>query len=274
MRQISVNLVLLLGKTSVRTVGVPSASMPRLPVGFDDRHVTAEPARVMAAAGEGPLRGDVVSAGDGARLAGTRTPGENAARAAENLLRHFRREIRRGHRAAAILIEAPGRAGIDLGDRLDDRHILGRQQFGAAQRTRQQQPEKALLDKPVDDRCGKFAPLVDRSAAEAFSASAGARARRQCNPPPSSRARPPDFWEKLPPFPAPFSGRLPAGRDGHSTGEPRGLSRRRDGVKQPRPPGRGRSASRRAVRVKGSLPPCPARSRVRSANRHRSSRRR
>ena len=113
------------------------AFAPRLAVRLDHRHMAAEPARVVAAAGKGPGRRHVIAAGDGARLARTRPPGEDAARAAENVLRHLGRKIGRGHRAAGILVEAPGKAGVDPGERLDDRHVLRRQQLGPAERARQ-----------------------------------------------------------------------------------------------------------------------------------------
>jgi len=43
------------------------------------------------------------------------------------LAEHLRCEVARGHRAAGILIDAPRGAGVDAGDRLDDRHVLRRQ---------------------------------------------------------------------------------------------------------------------------------------------------
>ena len=127
----------------------------------EDRHMAAEPGRVVAAAGEAPCRGHPVAALDDPRLAGPRAPGEDAARPAKDLPASGRVEIGGGHRAAGALVQAPRGARVALGDLLDDPDVGGGQQFGAAQRARQQHAEKAALDHRRDDRLRQFAVPLD-----------------------------------------------------------------------------------------------------------------
>ena len=47
---------------------------------------------------------------------------------------------------------------------LDNRHIGGRRQFGAAQRARQQQAEQSAPGQGVNHRLGQFAAALDRRA--------------------------------------------------------------------------------------------------------------
>ena len=68
----------------------------------------------------------------------------------------------RRHRRPASLADAPGSAGVVLGDIFDDRDILRGRQFGAAQRTRQQQTEEPALGQCRDDRSWEFTPRFDR----------------------------------------------------------------------------------------------------------------
>src|SRR5438876_12411128 len=63
----------------------PVGMKARGSVGFEDRHMAAEPNGVVAAAGKAPIRGDAIAALDDPRRARPRTPGENAARSAETL---------------------------------------------------------------------------------------------------------------------------------------------------------------------------------------------
>ena len=98
--QMSVNLVWLFGNSIVRTTGVPSLCSRGVPSASIDRHMAAEPARVLAAAGEGPARGHPIAAGYDLRFARSRSPGEDAARPAEDLARNLRRE-------QAAVIEQP-----------------------------------------------------------------------------------------------------------------------------------------------------------------------
>src|SRR5215831_11404062 len=79
------------------------AVQPRRPVRLDDRDVTAEPSGVVAAARKAETRGYAIAALDDARLAGSRTPGEDAARRPKDFVRRCRLEIGRGHRAARSL---------------------------------------------------------------------------------------------------------------------------------------------------------------------------
>src|ERR1700730_6693698 len=97
-----------------------------------NRHMTPQPGRVVAAAGEAPIRSNAVPALDDARLAGSGPPGEDAARAAKNLPRGVGLEIGARHRAAGPLVEAPRGAGVGLGDLFDDRDIAGGEELGAA----------------------------------------------------------------------------------------------------------------------------------------------
>ena len=115
----------------------------------------------MAAAGKAPTRGHAVAALDDPRCARPRTPGEDAARPAEDLARRLGIEIGRGHRAACGLVEAPSGRGVGLGDLLDDRNEDGGKQLGAPQRPRQQQAEEPALDECGDDRLGQLAPALD-----------------------------------------------------------------------------------------------------------------
>src|SRR5439155_6653707 len=100
-----------------------------------DRHMGAEPSRVMAAAGEAPGAGQPIAALDRAGLGRAgRTPGDDASPAAEDLPRHLRVEQSCRHRAAVRLAETPCGAGVVLRYLLDDLDIGRRRQFGAAQR--------------------------------------------------------------------------------------------------------------------------------------------
>ena len=75
--------------------------------------------------------------------------------------RHLGIEISRRHRTAAGLAQTPGDAGIVLGDFLDDRDVGRGRQFGAAERTGQQQAEQSTLDQRLDDRFGQVAAPLD-----------------------------------------------------------------------------------------------------------------
>src|SRR5208283_3834810 len=93
--------------------------------------------------------------------AGARTPGEDAVRRTKDLARRNGLEISGDHRAARRLVEAPGGAGVDLGDLLDNRDKSGRQEFGAAHRARQEEAEKAALDQRRADWLRQFAAALD-----------------------------------------------------------------------------------------------------------------
>ena len=140
-----------------RAVGL----QPRPAVGFDHRHMAAEPARMMAAAGKAPGRGDAIAAGYDARLARPRAPGEDAARVPKDLARDLGREIGRGHRAARILVDAPGGAGVDHRRALRRSARIAPAATRRRRAKRQQQAEEAALDQRIDDRLGQFAPAVD-----------------------------------------------------------------------------------------------------------------
>ena len=101
------------------------------------------------------------------------------------------------------------------GERLDDRHVLRRQQFGAAQRARQQQAEEARR-RP----CGRRSPWAARGARR--SPARARRGRRHRLDPRQiidrARGRLPavssaDFFGSAAAISSPFSGRY-AGRDG------------------------------------------------------------
>jgi len=79
----------------------------------------------------------------------------------EDLARHCRVEIGRGHRATGILAEAPGGAGVGLGDLLEHLDIGDGFELGAAQRARQQQAEKAARDQRLDDMFRKLSSFLD-----------------------------------------------------------------------------------------------------------------
>src|ERR1700730_11271569 len=98
-----------------------------------NRHMTPQPGRVVAAAGEAPIRGDAVPALDDARLAGSGPPGEDAAGATKDLARDVGLEIGGRHRAADPLVEAPRGGRAMFSDLCDDRDIAGGEELGAAQ---------------------------------------------------------------------------------------------------------------------------------------------
>ena len=109
-----------------------------------DRHMRAQPGRVMAAAGEAPLAGDAIAALDRLRLerSARRTPRQNARGRPEDLARHVRRQIRGRHRAAVVLAHHPADGGVRRGDRLGHRRERHRPQFRAADRARLQHAEE------------------------------------------------------------------------------------------------------------------------------------
>ena len=150
-----------LGNTGVRMTGLPSRVEQLRAVLVVDRHMAAEPGRVVAAAREAPCCGHPVAALDDSRLAGPGAPGEDAARPAKHLLCRGRVEIGGSHRAAGALVQAPRRAGVALGDLFDDPNVRGGQKLGAAQRARQQHAKKPALDHRRDDRLRQFALPLD-----------------------------------------------------------------------------------------------------------------
>ena len=117
-----------------------------------------------AAGGKAPAPGDPDAAVDRDAAAGTRElrpPGEDAARRSEDLARHPRVEIGGGHRAARILPERPGGAGVGLDDLLEHLDIGQRVELRTAQRARQQHAEEAALDQRLDDPLRELAALLD-----------------------------------------------------------------------------------------------------------------
>ena len=145
----------------------PVGSEARAAVLLEDRAMGAEPGRMAAAGGEAPLPGDPVAAIDGDALAGPgqfRPPGEDAARRPKDFAGDLGRQIGRGHRAAGILPEAPGRAAVALPEDFEDRGIGQGVELGAADRSRQQHPEDAALDQRLDDLRRHLAAALDRVA--------------------------------------------------------------------------------------------------------------
>ncbi len=146
-RQTSVTVTLAFGITMVRSSGLPSAAMPQAAVGLDDHAVPADPGGVPDAAGETPGAGHPVAAldRDGALLAVGRAPRQHRARIAENVARDVRRQIGGRHRAARALRDAPGGAGVGLGDLLDHLHVVGGLEFHAVAGARHQHAEQPGL---------------------------------------------------------------------------------------------------------------------------------
>jgi hypothetical protein len=62
---------------------------------------------------------------------------------------------------ACRLPEPPGGRGLGLGDLFEDLDVGQWAKLGAAQWTRQYQPEKAALDQRIDNPLGKLAALFD-----------------------------------------------------------------------------------------------------------------
>jgi hypothetical protein len=142
-------------RTAVRT-------QLRCPVGREDRHMSAEPGCVVAAAGEAPGSGQPIAAGYRPSFGGTRwAPRDDPAFSAKDFESHFGIEMSRGHRTTAGLAQAPGGAGVVLGDFLDHRDIGCGAQFSAAEGTRQQQAEQSALRQRLDDRIGQLATALD-----------------------------------------------------------------------------------------------------------------
>ena len=114
----------------------------------------AEPARVMAAAGEIPGAGQPEPAGnDGQFGRPDRAPGDNAVRRSENLSRDFPIEKGGNHRAAVRLLDTPAGAGVKDGDLLNQLDVGNRVEFGSAEGARLQQAEQPTLYQRRDDRC-------------------------------------------------------------------------------------------------------------------------
>src|SRR5271157_4018416 len=88
-------------------------------------------------------------------------PGDDPALPAEDLPRHLGIEISRRHRTAAGLAEAPGGAGVVLGDFLDDFDVPRRRQLPAAECVGEQKPKQIALDQRLDDRLGQLASPLD-----------------------------------------------------------------------------------------------------------------
>ena len=117
---------------------------PLPPVRLAHHAMRAEPCRVVPAAGEGPFAADPVPALDRNGLSAVAgAPGEDRLRlAAKNLLRRLRRKESRDRCAHIVLPEAPGRARVDRGDRLEDRREGRRIDLGAVEGARDQQAEQ------------------------------------------------------------------------------------------------------------------------------------
>src|SRR5262249_57895142 len=97
----------------------------------------AEPARMVAAAGEIPSTGQAKPPGNSAQLSRPdRTPGDNAVGRSEDLLRDFGVEKDGNHRAAVCLFDTPAGAGIMAGDFLNHLNVGHRVEFGATEETR------------------------------------------------------------------------------------------------------------------------------------------
>ena len=142
----------------------PFGNLCGLPSGFEQRRVAAEPFGVPAAGREAPAPGDAIAALDDDRAAGSRqvrTPGEDAVAVAEYLARGLLGQIRRDHRAAGILSQAPRRAAVALRQRVQDLGIGQRVEFGAAERARQQHAEDAAILHRLDDFRRHLAAALD-----------------------------------------------------------------------------------------------------------------
>jgi len=124
-------------------LGTPSVrAAAGLPLRRDHGAVAAQPGRVSAAAGEGPRAGNAIAAihrhcpGIGAGA-----PGEDGASILEDMAGDLRAEIRRGHRTAAGLAEAPRHACVGHGDLLHHLDEGDRVDLAAVEHAGQEQPE-------------------------------------------------------------------------------------------------------------------------------------
>ncbi len=117
----------------------------RRAVGLEARAMRAEPGRMAAAAGEGPVAGDAPAAlGADCLRAGTHAPGQHITRATEHFARDTRFQEACRHRTAGTLVHAPGDRGIAAGDRFDALDVGRGIQLRATDRARHQQAEHAL----------------------------------------------------------------------------------------------------------------------------------
>jgi len=91
---------------------------------------------MLAAARERPRAAHPVAAVDHDGLSKVRARRHHGARIAEHGVRDLRFQIGGRDRAAAGLADAPGRAGVGLGDLLDGLQIDGRLDLRAATRAR------------------------------------------------------------------------------------------------------------------------------------------
>src|SRR5215469_16407705 len=107
----------------------------------------AEPARIVAAAGKGPAAGEAVAAGHFLDLgaAARWAPGKDAVDRAENLARHGGFKKGRAGAAAIALADAPGGAGVVIGDLAHRVGEFHRGQLAAPQLARLQQTEQPSL---------------------------------------------------------------------------------------------------------------------------------
>src|SRR5882762_3224217 len=99
--------------------------------------MAAEPGGVPASGGKAPAPGEPITALDRDSAPGAgqiRPPGEDAVRAAEDFAGDLRRQIRRDHRAAGILPEAPGGAAIASRQLFENRGVGQRIELGTADR--------------------------------------------------------------------------------------------------------------------------------------------
>jgi hypothetical protein len=92
---------------------------------------------------------------------GDRTPGQNAGRRIENLVRGVGIEIGRGHGADAALAETPCRRGVGLRHFLQHLHEDFGRRLGATQALRQQHPIKPVLDQGRHHRLGETPRPLD-----------------------------------------------------------------------------------------------------------------
>ena len=122
-------------------------------VGTMRHDMGAEPAGMMAAAGEVPCTGQAEPARDGAQFGRPdRAPGDDAVGWPENFLRNFGIEKGGSHRAAVRLLDTPAGAGVKTCELLDHLHVGHRVELGSAKRPRLQQAEEPVVDQRSHNR--------------------------------------------------------------------------------------------------------------------------
>ena len=133
----------------------------RRSVGFLDEAVAAEPGRVLAAAREQPRAGHPVAAIDRDGGPVGRTRRHDRTRVAENVAYDLGLQVCGRHHGSGCLADAPGGAGIRLGDLLDGLKERRGIELAAAKPARQQHAEQLCSVQRGQDLLGDLALALD-----------------------------------------------------------------------------------------------------------------